>query len=185
VLVSGVSHGTLTFNANGSFSYLPAADFLGGDSFTYRVLAPSDAPASIATVSITVAIKAVSDAVAGGGTIATGTLVSQADPLQSAVPSPTAGTVSIAQGVISNSDSPVGYTFLNQQVNITVLDAQGQEVTASAANPIRMAFTIDRSLLLPGETEQTFQMFRNGVLIPECPGAVGIPAANLDPCVTA
>ena len=36
VLVTGPSHGSLTLNANGSFSYTPAADFAGSDSFTYR-----------------------------------------------------------------------------------------------------------------------------------------------------
>ena len=36
VLGSGPSHGTLTLNANGSFTYTPAANFNGSDSFTYR-----------------------------------------------------------------------------------------------------------------------------------------------------
>ncbi|MBC7816707.1 MAG: cadherin-like domain-containing protein [Planctomycetaceae bacterium] len=36
-LVTGPSHGTLTFKPNGSFIYQPAADFSGTDSFTYRV----------------------------------------------------------------------------------------------------------------------------------------------------
>ncbi len=36
VFVSGVSHGTLALNANGSFTYLPAAGFHGVDSFTYK-----------------------------------------------------------------------------------------------------------------------------------------------------
>ena len=36
VLVTGPSHGTLTLNANGSFTYTPAANFTGTDSFTYR-----------------------------------------------------------------------------------------------------------------------------------------------------
>ena len=35
-LVSGVQHGTLTFNANGTFTYTPAAGFIGTDSFTYK-----------------------------------------------------------------------------------------------------------------------------------------------------
>ena len=35
VLVSGVSNGTLTLNADGSFDYTPAAGFEGTDSFTY------------------------------------------------------------------------------------------------------------------------------------------------------
>ncbi|MEK8032292.1 Ig-like domain-containing protein [Ideonella sp. DXS29W] len=34
-LISGPSHGTLQFNANGSFVYEPAAGYVGGDSFRY------------------------------------------------------------------------------------------------------------------------------------------------------
>jgi VCBS repeat-containing protein len=53
VLGSGPSHGTLALNANGSFTYTPAANFNGSDSFTYR--ASDDAVASSpATVAITV-----------------------------------------------------------------------------------------------------------------------------------
>lgn len=36
-LVSSTAHGTLTFNANGTFVYQPAPNFSGTDSFTYRV----------------------------------------------------------------------------------------------------------------------------------------------------
>jgi len=36
VLLADVSHGTLTLQADGSFSYLPAPDFNGVDTFTYR-----------------------------------------------------------------------------------------------------------------------------------------------------
>jgi len=35
-LVSDVSHGTLTLDANGSFSYTPASGYTGEDSFTYQ-----------------------------------------------------------------------------------------------------------------------------------------------------
>ena len=57
---SGPSHGTLTLNANGSFSYTPAANYNGPDSFTYNANDGTVNSASAATVSITV--NAVNDA---------------------------------------------------------------------------------------------------------------------------
>ena len=53
VLVAGPSHGTLTLNANGSFTYVPAANYNGADSFTYRAN-DGTANSNTATVSITV-----------------------------------------------------------------------------------------------------------------------------------
>jgi hypothetical protein len=136
-------------------------------------------------VTITVAVKAVAAAVNAGGTVTTGTgAVDAGDPLHSAVTPPAAATITIAQGVFSASQAPAGYTFLNQQVNIAVVDPSGAEVTATAANPIVLSFALDRSLVPPGQDFSTIEMFRNGVRIPACPGQTVIPAANLDPCVT-
>jgi len=59
VLVTGVSDGTLVFNADGSFTYTPDADFSGTDSFTYQADDGTDL-SNIATVTITV--TAVADA---------------------------------------------------------------------------------------------------------------------------
>ena len=36
VLVSGPGHGSLTLNADGSFTYSPEDNFNGSDTFTYR-----------------------------------------------------------------------------------------------------------------------------------------------------
>src|ERR1019366_6927859 len=36
VLVQGPAHGSLMFNADGSFTYTPAVHFVGNDTFTYR-----------------------------------------------------------------------------------------------------------------------------------------------------
>ena len=52
-MVSGPAHGTLTLNADGSFTYTPAANFNGTDSFTYRANDGS-ADCNVATVTITV-----------------------------------------------------------------------------------------------------------------------------------
>ena len=53
ILVSGPSNGSLTLNANGSFSYTPNANYFGTDSFTYQA---NDglANSNVATVSLTV-----------------------------------------------------------------------------------------------------------------------------------
>jgi VCBS repeat-containing protein/predicted outer membrane repeat protein len=53
ILVTGPSHGSLTLNANGSFTYQPAANYNGPDSFTYKVN-DGHVDSSVATVSITV-----------------------------------------------------------------------------------------------------------------------------------
>ena len=53
MLVTGVSNGSLTLNTDGSFEYIPNADFNGTDTFTYQAndgVLNSD----IATVTITV-----------------------------------------------------------------------------------------------------------------------------------
>ena len=59
VKVSDPSHGTVTLNANGNFTYIPTANYNGPDSFTYKA---NDGylDSNIATVSITV--NAVNDA---------------------------------------------------------------------------------------------------------------------------
>jgi hypothetical protein len=51
-LVSGVTSGTLAFNADGSFAYTPGVSFVGTDSFIYR--ATNGAGNGSATVTITV-----------------------------------------------------------------------------------------------------------------------------------
>jgi hypothetical protein len=58
VLVSGPANGALTLGADGRFSYLPAPNFNGTDSFTYRV---NDGLADSNTATVSIAIRAVND----------------------------------------------------------------------------------------------------------------------------
>ncbi len=59
ILVDGVDHGTLTFNADGSFVYTPEQDYNGTDSFTYKA---SDGELESEVVTVTITINPVNDA---------------------------------------------------------------------------------------------------------------------------
>ena len=48
------AHGTLTLNPNGTFVYVPAAGYVGADSFTYHAMDNGGATSLLATVSINV-----------------------------------------------------------------------------------------------------------------------------------
>ena len=52
-VTTDVSTGTLTFNSDGTYTYVPDADFIGEDSFTYTVC-DTDGECSTATDTITV-----------------------------------------------------------------------------------------------------------------------------------
>jgi VCBS repeat-containing protein len=64
------ANGTVTVNPDGSYSYVPAADFNGTDSFTYTV---SDGNGGTATGTITVEVAAVNDAPETAGAAVAGT----------------------------------------------------------------------------------------------------------------
>jgi hypothetical protein len=52
-LVSGTTHGTLTLHGDGSFEYVPAANYIGPDNFTYLESDPNG-QSNVATVTLTV-----------------------------------------------------------------------------------------------------------------------------------
>ena len=55
-LVTGPANGTLTLNADGSFSYTPNAGFWGTDSFTYTA---TDGPATSTPATVTITVYSV------------------------------------------------------------------------------------------------------------------------------
>ena len=67
--LSGTSNGTLTLNPDGTFEYVPDANFFGTDSFTYQLEDPSGATSAVATV--TIEVLAVNDGPTGGGFVET------------------------------------------------------------------------------------------------------------------
>ncbi|MDA7979108.1 MAG: DUF4347 domain-containing protein [Pirellulales bacterium] len=64
VLLSDVSHGVLTLNADGSFTYTPDVTFTGIDSFTYVA---TDGTLTSRSVTVTLEVQALADP-GGGGT---------------------------------------------------------------------------------------------------------------------
>ena len=62
-LVSDVSHGSLTLDANGSFTYTPDADWYGSDQFTYSV---TDGVSESNMATVTLSVAPVNDAPVAG-----------------------------------------------------------------------------------------------------------------------
>jgi VCBS repeat-containing protein len=58
VVSAAPAHGTVTLNANGSFTYTPAANYNGPDTFTYTA---SDGSASSNVATVTITVTAVND----------------------------------------------------------------------------------------------------------------------------
>lgn len=59
MLVAGPSHGALTLNSDGSFTYTPDADFNGSDSFTYKA---NDGSVDSNEAVVNITVRAVNDA---------------------------------------------------------------------------------------------------------------------------
>ncbi len=77
VQVAGPTHGTLTLNANGAFTYKPTGSYRGADSFSYK---PSDGVIYGNTVTVTITIRTLLyvltvDGGGGDGSYAFGTVV--------------------------------------------------------------------------------------------------------------
>ncbi len=110
-----------------------------------------------------------------GGTATTGTggPADPQTPLVTAVTSPNAGAVTIAQ--TSAGPAPAGYTFFGQQVEITAPPA------TDASQPLVLVFEIDASLVPAGQSAASIVVLRNEVVVAECVGPAG--TADPSPCV--
>jgi YVTN family beta-propeller protein/VCBS repeat-containing protein len=127
VLVSQPAHGTVTVNANGSFTYTPAADYSGQDSFTYKA---SDGTFDSAPATVSVTVTAVNDApvaktdtatVAEGGTTTINVVANDTDQ---------DGTISPSTVVINQQPSS-GTVTVNANGTVTYI-SNGAEVTTDS-----------------------------------------------------
>ena len=105
-----------------------------------------------------------------GGTASTGSVVSASDPVATSVTTPVAGPVTISEHPLTPLTA--GYSLVGQQVDI-------EAPAATAANPLSLTFTIDRSMIPPDSDSLVF--LRNQEPIAPCADTSG--RASPDPCI--
>jgi hypothetical protein len=94
------------------------------------------------------------------------------EPFEASVTSPVEGVVSITQLDLTDPVSTNDYQVFNQQYDIDAPEA-------TAADPLVLRFSVDASSLA-GQTAETVEVFRNGVLVNDCTDPED---AVPDPCV--
>jgi VCBS repeat-containing protein len=165
--VAGPTHGTLIFNANGSYTYTPNANYNGSDSFTYKAN-DGTADSNVATVSITV--TAVNDAPVGTDDFYT-------------TFEDTDLTVSAANGLLKN-DTDID----NDQLRVDDADA-----TATGINPVSGpshgtltlnadgSFTYKPNADYNGSDSFTYRVCDNGSPTPKCSVETANVNIKIDP----
>jgi VCBS repeat-containing protein len=113
---AATSHGTVTVNANGSYTYTPAANFFGTDNFTYTV---SDGRGGSDTATVTITVNEIND-----------------PPVANADANSTAEDVSASGNVLTNDadpDNTDGITGNEDTLLVTAVNGSGAGVGSSVA----------------------------------------------------
>jgi hypothetical protein len=122
-LVAGPSHGVLELNSDGSFTYVPNADFQGVDSFTYQAN-DGTADSNVATVTITISALHPAPEVN----------VPSAGTTYSSTPTPLAA---MSVGNVSEDDSQLRVTISAENGNLIVTTSvSGVTVTGSGGETV-------------------------------------------------
>jgi hypothetical protein len=168
-LITSPIHGNLTPNPDGSFSYLPEANFFGVDSFTYRYTIDGQS-SNIATVNITV--NPVNDAPTApdaSGAIMAGRPFTF-DPLAGAFDvegSPLSATILIAPAhgsVVFNDDGSWTYTAEVTYAGADLLTYQVSD-GESLSTPVTMFVTVLPANTAPIAHDAAVQVREDGTLV--------------------
>ncbi|MGO4257836.1 Ig-like domain-containing protein [Marmoricola sp. RAF53] len=174
-VVGGPDHGALAGTAP-DLTYTPDPGYSGPDEVAFSVDDGHGGSAS-ATVAITVTdavsgTSSVSQQVAPGQSVSTGSEPNGDQPTTSAVESPNAGSITISEGTVA--PAPGGYAVLGSGFHV-------EAPLASAEDPLRLRFGLDLAALPAGQSADDVTVFRDGVAIVPCADDSG--TATPDPCV--
>jgi ELWxxDGT repeat protein len=165
-VVNGPAHGTLTPNADGSFTYTPVAGYVGPDSFTYQASDSID-PSNVATASLTVqSLQAALNGLGAGGTLTVQTttpvlahdLIAAANALNSAT-TPTS-TLVVDLGGQTIQDTTVGVP-----PQVTIQFVNGTFIGGSPALTVSSGMVIVKNSVLLNATDAPTILVTGGSLI--------------------
>jgi hypothetical protein len=124
-LLSSPPHGTVAFNSNGSFTYTPAVNFLGSDSFTY-LSNDGFSNSNTATVNLTITPRlSIPTTLTGalGGNIIVPVNVDNPDP---------AGSGGLTELTLALSYDPAVFTIASSAIGLGVLNGATSAVQGIA-----------------------------------------------------
>ncbi|WP_291987644.1 Ig-like domain-containing protein [Luteitalea sp.] len=188
VLVTGTSNGTLTLNANGSFSYTPTTGYNGPDSFTYRATNGAG-NGNVVTVSIAVGATAPT-------TVADSYTTPFNTPLSISAPGVLANDNTNGGGAMTaslQSNVAHGTLVLNANGSFTYTPATGyagaDSFTYRAVNGVGNGNAVTVSLMVnaavPTTVAEAYSTAFNTALTVAAPGVLANDSANGGASLTA
>ncbi|MGA2670054.1 MAG: Ig-like domain-containing protein, partial [Dehalococcoidia bacterium] len=179
IKVTNPSHGSVTLNSNGSFSYTPTANYNGSDSFTYKA---NDTKADSNTATVSITITAVNDApaavndsytttknttltVAAPGVLSNDTDVDSANLTAIKVTNPSHGSVTL------NTNGSFTYT---PTANFTGSDSFTYKANDGSldSNTATVSITVNTTNSAPAAVNDTYTIAQDTTLTVAAPGVL-------------
>jgi uncharacterized delta-60 repeat protein len=165
-LMSGPAHAaSFTLNADGSFTYTPAAGYVGPDSFTYQASDGSDS-SNVATVSLTVQpLQAALSSLATGGTLTVQTTApDQAHDLIAAANALAPATTPACTLVVDLGGQTIHDTTVSVPPQVTVQFTNGTFIGGSPALVVSSGDVVIRNSLFLNATDAPTLLVTGGSL---------------------
>jgi ELWxxDGT repeat protein len=165
-VVSGPAHGTLTANADGSFTYTPNVGYVGPDSFTYQASDGID-PSNVATVSLTVqSLQAALNGLGAGGTLTVRTTTAVlAHDLIAAANALDPATTPTSTLVVDLAGQTIQDTILNVPPQVTIQFVNGTFIGGSPALTVSSGVVIVKNSVFLNATDAPTILVTGGSLI--------------------